>query len=229
MSVGWLFTDRCSGESAAPYEGANLGLHVGDDPQAVIANRAELSSRTGGFGLATMSQVHGSTVLTASTAGEVGEADALVSTTSGIALVVQVADCVPVLLADESARVIGAVHAGWRGAAVDVVGAAVVRMQQLGAHVGAMQAYIGPAICGSCYEVGPEVVEQVGKVMPTAPGSTSWGTHSVDLRSGMRERLERLGIHSELVGECTFEHPATYFSYRRDGVTGRQAGVIWLQ
>ena len=229
MSVGWLFTDRCGGVSAVPYEGANLGLHVGDDPQAVVANRAELSARIGGFGLATMSQVHGSTVLTALTAGDVGEGDALVSTTASIALVVQVADCVPVLLADESAGVIGAVHAGWRGAAFDVVAAAVARMQQLGAHVGTMQAHIGPAICGSCYEVGPEVVEQVGTVMPAAPGRTSWGTPSVDLRAGMRERLERLGVGSELVGECTYEHPETYFSYRRDGVTGRQAGVIWLR
>ena len=229
MSVGWLFTDRCGGVSAAPYEGANLGLHVGDDPQAVSANRVELSSRIGVPGLATMSQVHGSTVLTAVTAGDIGEADGLVSATPGIALVVQVADCVPVLLADESAGVIGAVHAGWRGAAVDVVASAVDRMQQLGAHVGAMQAYVGPAICGSCYEVGPEVVEQVGKVMPCAPGQTSWGTPSVDLRAGMRERLERLGIRSELVGGCTYEHPETYFSYRRDGVTGRQAGVIWMR
>ena len=229
MSVGWLFTDRCGGVSTAPYEGANLGLHVGDDPKAVMANRAALALRTGVSGIATMSQVHGSTVLTASTAGEVGEADALVSTTAGLALVVQVADCVPVLLADESAGVIGAVHAGWRGAVADVVRVAVDRMKQLGAQPGAMQAYIGPAICGSCYEVGPEVVEQVGKVMPTAPGRTSWGTPSVDLRSGMRERLERLGINSELLGKCTYEHPETYFSYRRDGVTGRQAGVIWLR
>jgi hypothetical protein len=175
-----------------------------------------------------MTQVHGATVLTVLTAGDVGEADALVSATTGIALVVQVADCVPVLLADESAGVIGAVHAGWRGAAIDVVAAAVERMEQLGAHSAAMQAYIGPAICGNCYEVGPEVLAQVGKVMPTAPGSTSWGTPAVDLRAGMRERLDRLGIHSELVGECTFEHPETYFSYRRDGVTGRQAGVIWM-
>ena len=229
MSVGWLFTDRCGGVSTAPYEGANLGLHVGDDPKAVMANRAALALRTGVSGIATMSQVHGSTVLTASTAGEVGEADALVSTTAGLALVVQVADCVPVLLADETSGVIGAVHAGWRGAAADVVAMAVDRMKQLGAQPGAMQAYIGPAICGSCYEVGPEVVEQVGKVMPTAPGRTSWGTPSVDLRSGMRERLERLGIHSELLDECTYEHPETYFSSRRDGVTGRQAGVIWLR
>jgi YfiH family protein len=228
MSVGWLFTDRCGGVSTTPYEGANLGLHVGDDPQAVLSNRSDLSLRIGGLGLATMSQVHGSTVLTALTVGEVGEADALVSATSGIALVVQVADCVPVLLADESAGVIGAVHAGWRGAAVDVVAVAVGRMEQLGAHSGAMQAYIGPAICGSCYEVGLEVVEQVGKVMPTAPRHTLWGTPAVDLRAGIRDRLERLGIHSELVGECTFEHPETYFSYRRDGVTGRQAGVIWM-
>ena len=229
MSVGWLFTDRCGGVSAAPYEGANLGLHVGDDPQAVIANRAELSSRTGGFGLATMSQVHGMTVFTAMATGDLGEADALVSTTPGIALVVQVADCVPVLLVDEVSGVIGAVHVGWRGAAADVVAVTVDRMKQLGAHSGALRAYIGPAICGSCYEVGPEVVEQVGKVMPTAPGSTSWGTPAVDLREGMRERLERLGIHSEFVGECTYENPETYFSYRRDGVTGRQAGVIWMQ
>lgn len=227
MVVGWEFTDRRGGVSVAPYDAANLGLHVGDDRNAVIVNRSDLARRIGVSALATMAQVHGDAVLQVSEAGEAGECDALITTEPDIALVVQVADCVPLLLADEATGVIAAVHAGWKGAAADIAARAVERMRALGAqHI---QGWVGPSICGSCYEVGPEVVEQVAAVMPTAPGRTSWGTPSVDLRAGMVERLSRLNVAATLIGGCTLEEPDVWFSYRRDGVTGRQAGVIWMR
>lgn len=227
MVVGWEFTDRREGVSTAPYDKGNLGLHVGDDRNAVIVNRSALASRIGVSALATMAQVHGDVVLQVSDGGEAGECDALITTDADVALVVQVADCVPLLLADENAGVIAAVHVGWKGAAADIAARAVERMRDLGAkHI---HGWIGPSICGACYEVGVEVVEQVAAVMPAAPGLTSWGTRSVDLRTGMSERLGRLDVTSTLIGGCTFERADLLFSYRRDGVTGRQAGVIWMR
>jgi len=226
--VGWAFTDRRSGMSEPPYDEANLAAHVGDVSTHVAANRerlrAELDER--GVGLATMSQVHGNAVAAVEDPGDAGTCDGLVTATPGLALLTQVADCVPVLLADTEGAVVSAVHAGWRGAAADIVGRTVDVMHRMGAD--RIEAVIGPAICGGCYEVGTEVRDAVAAVLPEAASTTSVGTPSVDLRAGLVAHLARLGVAADVVGPCTFES-AHLFSFRRDGRTGRQAGAIWIQ
>lgn len=226
-TVGWAFTDRRIGNSRPPYEGANLAAHVGDDSAHVAANRERLREHLDerGVCLATMSQVHGNAVAAVEDPGEAGTCDGLVTATPGLALLTQVADCVPVLLADTEGAVVAAVHAGWRGAVADVVGRTVDAMHRMGAdHI---EGLIGPAICGACYEVGEDVRDAVAAVLPEAAGTTPQGTPSVDLRAGLAARLTRLGVASDVVGPCTFETP-DLFSFRRDGRTGRQAGVIWI-
>lgn len=226
-TVGWAFTDRRVGVSEPPFDLANLATHVGDASAHVAANRERLLGHIGEDGavLATMSQVHGATVRVVDGPGDAGSADALVTQTPGVVLLAQTADCVPVLLADADAGVVAAVHAGWKGAAADVVARAVEVMTRLGARE--IEAVIGPAICGSCYEVGPEVLEAVLPVLPSATARTRTGTSGLDLRRGLHDRLAGLGIAADVVGPCTFESPDLY-SYRRDGRTGRQAGAIWI-
>lgn len=226
--VGWAFTNRRDGVSAAPFDGANLAAHVGDESAHVSVNRDRLRALLDevSLSLATMSQVHGSAVVVVEEPGDAGTCDGVVTATPGLALLTQVADCVPVLLADTEGAVVAAVHCGWRGAVADVVGRAVDVMHRMGADD--IEALIGPAICGACYEVGEEVRAAVAAVLPEAAGTTSHGTPSVDLRSGLVAHLARLGVPADIVGPCTFESPEL-FSFRRDGRTGRQAGAIWIQ
>ena len=228
-SVLWAFTDRREGQSAAPFDAANLAAHVGDDPAAVAANRAHVAESLGigQTGLIAMSQVHGSSVVVVNGPEDGNrEADALVTSRPGWGLMTQVADCVPILVG--SPHLVAAVHAGWRGVVAEVVPAAVEQMLAAGAEPPRMRAWVGPAICPGCYEVGEDVREQVTAVAPAAFAVTRAGTPAVDVRAAVVEQLSRLGIATELVGGCTFEDP-TLFSFRRDQVTGRQAGIIVLQ
>lgn len=220
----WLFTDRWGGSSTAPFDELNLGASVGDDPVAVIANRRVAAGYVGAERIALVHQVHGREVVELGAIPEAPpEADAIVTAVSGLPVGTQVADCVPILLADLSSGRVAAVHAGWRGVVADVVGAAV---DVLGS-TGDVRAWIGPAICGGCYEVSTQVRDQVADA---APGSATWtrqGTPSVDLRAGVLGQLARRGIAGEVVAGCTYESRDLY-SYRRDGVTGRQMGIVVL-
>jgi YfiH family protein len=229
----FAFTDRWGGVSAAPYDRLNLGGAVGDDPAAVHTNR-ELAATSLGLDPAAvvwMNQVHGNDVAVVSAPwgeGEVPGVDAVVTRWRGLALAVLTADCVPVLLADPVAGVVGAAHAGRPGLVAGVVPAAVEAMAGLGARPERITALTGPAVCGRCYEVPEAMCEQVAAVVPEARSTTSWGTPAVDVVAGVRAQLTSLGVMDAIgSGVCTLES-ADHFSYRAEGTTGRLAGYVWL-
>lgn len=227
-----VVTDRRGGRSAPPYDTFNLGAHVGDDPAAVAANRSRVARELGvpEDRLVWMTQVHGTgvAVVDGPHSGPVPDVDALVTATPGLVLCVLVADCVPVLLADPAAGVVAAVHAGREGVRKGVVPAALAAMTRLGARLGNTTALLGPAVCGACYEVPAAMQADVARVAPAAAVRTRKGTPGLDLRAGLAERLHAAGV-AEVVHDprCTVEDPRL-FSHRRDGVTGRQAGLVWL-
>ena len=228
----WVVTDRAGGESAGPYDSLNLGGHVGDDPDRVAGNRARVAA---GIGLAPgdlrfMNQVHGAQV--AHVGGEavdnLPDADAMVTAERGVALAVLVADCVPVLLAARRSDVIAVAHAGRRGVAAGVVTATVGAMQELGARPSRIVAKVGPAICGRCYEVPKAMQEEICSVVPEARSMTAGGTPGLDLRAAVVAQLMSAGVQTiEVESWCTAERDDLY-SHRRDGVSGRFAGLVWL-
>lgn len=154
------------------------------------------------------------------------QADALVTTVRGIGLSVRAADCLPVLLADPQAGVVAAAHAGRVGLSQGVLVATVHAMRARGAS--SITAWIGPHICGSCYEVPAEMAEAVSDRLPAARSVTAWGTPSLDLGAGAQSQLEGLGCVVIRCDPCTRTTPSLH-SFRRDGTaSGRQAGIIWL-
>jgi YfiH family protein len=228
-----IVTSRSGGVSKPPYESFNLGGRVGDDPAAVTANRGRLA-RAAGLAperIVWMEQVHGGRVATVDgpRAHPVPGVDALVTATPDLGLAVLVADCVPVLLADPSAGVIAAVHAGRVGAAAGVVPAAVAAMTRLGASPVGSDALLGPAVCGGCYEVPAAMRDEVEAALPGAAATTRAGTPGLDLRAGIARQLAGLGIPRVVADpRCTAEDPEL-FSHRRDRTTGRQAGLVWIE
>ncbi len=226
------FSGRAGGVSSGPFESLNLGLRVGDDAAAVAANRAALAAACGvaATDLAWMHQVHGADVcyLDAGTAEPPGPVDAMFTDVPGRVLCVQVADCVPVLVADPVARLAGAAHAGREGLVAGVVPALITAMTAVGASPARMRALTGPSICGGCYEVPPDLQARVSAVVPQARCQTSEGTAGLDIAAGLRAQLAAAGVGwFRSVSRCTKESDDLY-SYRRDGVTGRFAGLIWL-
>ncbi len=227
-----MITTRAGGRSVAPFATFNLSAGVGDDPAAVAANRAR-ASRELGIPLVFLKQVHGTTVATVDTVPEPGEpdrpdTDAVVTALPGVGIAVLAADCVPVLLADPGAGVVGAAHAGRVGAAAGVVPATVAAMEALGARRRAIEVLLGPAICGSCYEVPAAMQAEVDAALPGSAVRTRAGTPGLDLRAGIYHQLTALGVGK--VGadlRCTNEEP-TLYSHRGDGPTGRQAAITWL-
>ena len=185
-----------------------------------------------GVRFARLNQVHGDAVhrvTDAPAAGpldDVPTADAQVSALAGVGLMVRVADCVPVVLADACHGVLGGVHAGRQGVALDVVSRTVEAMRELGAVD--IRAWIGPHVCGRCYEVPSEMRDQVVARVPETLAETSWGTPALDLGAGVRAQLERGGVTVVQVPGCTLEDSSLH-SYRRDGSgAGRGAGLVWL-
>ncbi len=155
------------------------------------------------------------------------DADGIVSREAGVVLMVRAADCVPVLLADADAAVIGAAHCGRPGLAAGIVPATVDRMRELGAR--SITAWIGPHVCGACYEVPESMQAEVGAAVPASIATTSWGTASLDLGAGVRAQLTGLGVAVHDVSRCTRES-ADLYSFRRDGTSaGRLAGLIRLR
>jgi len=226
------FSGRAGGVSAPPYASLNLGLGVGDDPAAVAANRDALAAGCGlaGARLTWMRQVHSADVcyVGAGSSGPAGPVDAMFTDEPGRALCVLVADCVPVLIADPLARIVGVAHAGREGLVAGVVPALVSAMVSAGASPARMRALTGPAICGRCYEVPDELRCRVSAVVPAANCDTSAGTPGLDITAGVRAQLVAAGVGwAAADGRCTRE-TATLYSYRRDGTTGRSAGLIWL-
>ena len=161
------------------------------------------------------------------TAPDRPDADGIVTAKTGVVLMVRAADCVPVLLADADATVIGAAHCGRPGLAAGVVPATVDRMRDLGAR--SITAWIGPHVCGACYEVPEPMQAAVGAAVPASVATTSWGTPSLDLGAGVRAQLAGEGVSVHDVSRCTRE-TADLYSYRRDGDrAGRLAGLIRLR
>lgn len=216
-----------------PYASFNLGAHVGDRPEAVAANRERLATGVGlpADRLIWMDQVHGRAVATvdAGRSEPVPATDGLVTAEPGLAVVVLVADCVPVLLADPVAKVVGAVHAGRVGASIGVVLAALDAMRRLGARTERIQVLLGPAACGRCYEVPAQMQAEVAAQLSGSACRTRRGTAGLDLRAGLWRQLVDAGVTRIGVDpRCTIEDPVLY-SYRRDGITGRLAALTWFE
>lgn len=171
-----------------------------------------------------MNQVHGNHVAVVESAAPAPTADAMVS--RSIPLAVMVADCIPlVLVGDGSAGpVLGVVHAGRPGLASGVIPAALDQLRTAGARD--IRAWLGPSICGNCYEVPAELRSDVAAVVPSAWSTTSWGTPALDLPAGAASQLEAADVQIEYRGPCTLETDALY-SYRRDRQSGRFAGLAW--
>lgn len=224
-----VVTTRAGGRSAAPYASFNLSAGVGDDPHAVVANRRRLATELR-VAVVFLTQVHGTGVATVDVAppADVPGTDAAVTATPGLALAVLAADCVPVLLADPVAGVVGAAHAGRAGAASGILPATVAAMAALGAKPDRVEVLLGPAVCGGCYEVPAAMRDEVEALLPGSAARTRAGTPSLDLRAGLRGQLAGLGVAAVGIDpRCTVEDPSL-FSHRREGRTGRQAGLIWL-
>jgi hypothetical protein len=230
-----LSTLRVGGVSTGGYASLNLGGHVEDAPEAVAENRRRLRIAAD---LPTepswLSQVHGTRIAdldawTADRRPAAPQADGAVTRIPGRICSILSADCLPVLLAAEAGDAVAAAHAGWRGLAAGVIEAAV---EALGVPPGALLAWLGPAIGPRHFEVGPEVREQLSQGDPGALASfvpNARGRFMADLPGLARRRLERLGITRIYGGgECTHALPERYFSHRRDGLTGRQATLVWL-
>ncbi|QJE02636.1 peptidoglycan editing factor PgeF [Massilia forsythiae] len=236
-----LATTRIGGESSGPYDdgqgggGLNLGLHVGDDPAAVAANRARLQACLPGRP-AWISQVHGADVVDAASVqpgAPVRSGDASIATAPGVVCAILTADCLPVLFAGLDGKVVGAAHAGWRGLAGGVLGATLAAMRAAGA--GEITAWLGPAIGPDAFEVGEDVLQAFEIALPggcadafrSLPGKP--GKYLADMYLLARRMLARDGVtrvHGG--GRCTFGERDVFYSYRRDGVSGRQASLIWF-
>lgn len=241
-----FFTTGAGGVSPAPWStsdggGLNLGMNVSDDAARVAANRALVAERIGAP-VAFATQVHGDTVLVLGAADRdvwaaprppesAGEGDALVTAEHGLGLGVLVADCVPVLLADPVARVVGVAHAGRKGVLAGVVHRALDALVARGAEPARVRAAVGPAVCGRCYEVPVAMRDEVVAVVPETYATTADGTSGLDLPAGVVAQLVARGVAVTRVEHCTLEDPEL-FSHRRASAagttTGRQAGIITL-
>lgn len=254
--VGVLQTTRLGGVSTAPYDdgagqgGLNLGTHVGDDPQQVARNRALLRAALPAEP-AWLNQVHGTQVVDVATlalhtdadaaAGLAPQADASISSVPGKVCIIMTADCLPVLFCDAAGTTVGAAHAGWRGLADGVLEQTLAAMRARGAA--AITAWMGPAIGAQRFEVGAEVraiflqqahadgdaaVAATDAAFQPIPGKTD--KYLADLYALARWRLQRAGVLAVYGGtECTATDRARFYSYRRDGVTGRLGSLIWIK
>lgn len=227
--VRGLSTTRGGGVSAPPRQSFNLGDHVGDDPLAVAENRATLRRELPAEPV-WLSQVHGTRCVDAARALPGTQADASFTRQRGVVCAVLTADCLPVLLCDERATVVGIAHAGWRGLATGVIEATVAAMAEPGER---LMAWLGPAIGPQAFEVGGEVRDRFLADDPAAVDAfvaTADGKWLCDIYHLARRRLHSLGIRRVASADiCTVNDVQRFFSYRRDGVTGRMATLIWLE
>lgn len=228
--VRMVFTTRNGGVSQQPYGSFNLAEHVGDNAQNVADNRERLARVLELEHIQWMEQLHTNTVsvVTEASTKPLAATDAMVTTVPHLALGVLVADCVPVLLADPQAGVCAAVHAGRMGARNGIVSRTVKTMTELGANPNNIQALLGPAASGENYEVPAAMAADVEARLPGSRTRTKKGTAGLDIRAGLVRQLLSLGVTAiEADPRCTIANKE-FFSYRREGTTGRQAGVIWL-
>ena len=226
-TVRWAFTARPGGQSVAPYASANVATHVGDDPSVVRANRTALETAFDAGPIAWMGPVHGveAQVLTAPTA-IVPNVDAIATTQVRLPLATLAADCVPLLLT--AGDLVVAAHVGCRGLADGMTTSLTRLLGERGIDPASALVLLGPAIYGACYGIPRERAEQIAAACPEAIVQATSGDPGADIRRGLAHEWHARGAEVRLVGPCTAESPE-HFSHRRDGVTGRQAGVIaWI-
>jgi len=224
-----LITTRSGGASSGVFTSMNLGGQVGDDAAACRENRARLRSMLPAEPL-WLRQVHGNTVVEAPLAAPETVADGAVARVPGAVIAVLTADCLPLLLCDRQGTAVGVVHAGWRGLAAGVIENTVAKMQ---VDPSQLMAYLGPAIGAAAYEVGEDVRREfvaADQRAKAAFANRSPGKYLADLYLLARQRLAKMGIMAVHGGGfCTFAESGRFFSYRRDGPTGRMASLIWME
>ena len=223
-SIG--FTDRWGGESVVPFDTLNVARHIDDDPLAVAANQRLVADMLGRPEAPWVMprHVHGTTVLAVSDSTRDGEeADGVATQRSGLLLAAVGADCAPIAIANDTAC--AAIHAGWRGTVHGVIAAGVAMVRALG--TGPVRAVVGPCVCAHHYEFGADLLDQlVEEHGPELGGHTVTGAPAFDLRGAIRAQFRRVDVeHVEVIDICTVES-TDHFSYRRDGLTGRQAVVV---
>lgn len=239
------FSTRRGGVSSGPYQSLNLGFSVGDSRENVLENLARVAAAVGVSvaTLTTASQVHGNRVLEVSSpVGDPppltplpprGEADALWTSDSQLAVAVKTADCVPVLLADPTHRRVAAVHSGWRGTEAEVVRCTVEALLQKGSRADQLVAAIGPSIGACCYAVSPELAARFSRKFGTDVIRTAEGKPHLNLARAIQRTLLEVGLrpeHIDLLPQCTSCNPEEFFSHRRDrGVTGRHLSYAVCQ
>jgi len=230
-AVRAITTTRQGGVSQGRYASMNPAAHVDDDPAAVMTNRQTLQQALGLPGPPVwLQQVHGTEVVNAATAKGSPMADAAWCSQPGIVCAVLTADCLPVLLADTAGQCVAAIHAGWRGLAAGVIEQAVIAMGRPGET---LLAWLGPAIGPLAFRVGDEVRDAFMVHDQEANGAFRQGSDGAwfaDLYQLARQRLADCGVTAVYGGEyCSFTDPERFYSYRRDGATGRMATLIWLE
>ena len=229
-NVRAFITTRAGGVSAAPYDTLNLGLSTGDDRNAVVENRSRVRAALPAEPR-WLKQVHGARVVPAASVHDRPEADASFAREAGIVCVIQIADCLPILLADRTGTVIAAAHAGWRGLAAGVIDNTVEAMRDTGARD--ILAYIGPGIGPDAFEVGEDVLEAY--VTRDAEAAHAFRAHTpgkwlADLPALARRALVRCGVRDVCGGNlCTYSDARRFYSYRRERTTGRMAAFIWRE
>ncbi|MDX1559719.1 MAG: peptidoglycan editing factor PgeF [Marinobacter sp.] len=230
-----ISTTRAGGVSGRPWNSLNLGSHVEDNPDHVQQNRRRLAESTGlkSERIGWLNQVHGTDVveLTPDNVGQIAKADASYTRHPGIACAILTADCLPVILADRKGTVAGAAHCGWRSLCGGVIENLV---SEMAVAPETLQAWLGPAIGPDSFEVGPEVREAFLEHDPEAAhafkaeGARS-GHFMADIYALAILRLNHLGVSTVTGGGlCTVQESDRFFSYRRDGQTGRMATLVWL-
>jgi YfiH family protein len=226
-----ISTYRGGGSSVAPYASLNLGAHVGDVPAAVADNRRRLAAAAGlPAEPMWLTQVHGANVVDLDAIDAAGPADACFSRRRGSVCAILTADCLPIVLTSDAGELVAVAHAGWRGLAAGVIEALV---KALAVPPASLLAWLGPAIGPAHFEVGAEVREAFVRGDAAAHAAFAVnprGRYMADLGMLARRRLAALGVDRVYGGgECTYADGERYFSYRRDGTTGRQATLIWRE
>ena len=229
-NVKAIATTREEGSSVGPYQGLNLGMHVGDTPEVVLQNRQWLQQQ---LALAEapvwLNQTHSIDVVSLEQPhSEALDADGSYTAQAQLPCVVMTADCLPVILCDRQGTQVAAVHAGWRGLVDGIIEQAVAQFSVPGSEI---MAWLGPAIGPQAFEVGGEVRDQFlahdgAAAEAFQPHGEKW---LADLYQLARQRLAKVAVTDVFGGDfCTFSDAERFYSYRRDGVTGRQATLIWL-
>ena len=223
----WAFTARAGGASLPPYDALNVASHVGDDPTLVRANRAALEATLAAGPIAWSGPVHGVDVaLLDAPTPLVPNVDALGTARTRLPLATMGADCVPLLLA--AGDLVIAAHVGWRGLVDGMTHTLATLLEERGIDAATALVLLGPAICGTCYGIPVERADRIAATCPGALQTAANGGPGADIRRGLAIEWEARGATVEFHGPCTAES-ASHFSHRRDGITGRQAGVIaWL-